>query len=130
MPGALLLRGSYTFLAARNLDDDENSIYAGRTLLRRPRHKGMWSVIYTGAPGLELEARANIVGAAHDVDFIFNKRVMLAPYVRLDLFANYKLTDQLTLHGRIENVGNALYEEVYNYSTTARAFYGGVKYAW
>ena len=64
------------------------------------------------------------------MDFIFNKRVMLAPYVRLDLFANYKLTDQLTLHGRIENVGNALYEEVYNYSTTARAFYGGVKYAW
>ena len=81
------VRGSYTFLAARNLDDDEDSIYAGRTLLRRPRHKGMWSVIYTGAPGLELEARANIVGAAHDVDFIFNKRVMLAPYVRLDLFA-------------------------------------------
>ncbi|MFZ3181102.1 MAG: TonB-dependent receptor [Methylocystis silviterrae] len=130
VPGALLLRGSYTFLAARNLDDDEDSIYAGRTLLRRPRHKGMWSVIYTGAPGLELEARANIVGAAHDVDFIFNKRVTLAPYVRLDLFANYRLTDQLTLHGRIENVGNALYEEVYNYSTTARAFYGGVKYAW
>ncbi|RNJ48516.1 TonB-dependent receptor plug domain-containing protein [Methylocystis hirsuta] len=130
VPGALLLRGSYTFLSARNLDVDEDSIYAGRTLLRRPRHKGMWSVIYTGAPGLELEARANIVGAAHDVDFIFNKRVMLAPYVRLDLFANYKLTDSLTLQGRIENVGNALYEEVYNYSTTARAFYGGVKYAW
>jgi vitamin B12 transporter len=130
VPGALLLRGSYTFLSARNLDYDRDSIYAGRTLLRRPRHKGMWSLIYTGLPGLEVEARANIIGAAHDVDFIFNKRVMLAPYVRLDLFANYKLTDSLTLHGRIENLNNALYEEVYNYSTTARAFYGGVKYAW
>lgn len=130
IPGALLLRGSYTFLSARNLDFDSDSIYAGRTLLRRPRNKGMWSLIYTGLPGLELEARANIVGAAHDVDFIFNRRVMLAPYVRLDLFANYKLTDSLTLHGRIENLNNALYEEVYNYATTARAFYGGVKYAW
>ncbi|MBI1979997.1 MAG: TonB-dependent receptor [Methylocystis sp.] len=130
VPGALLLRGSYTFLSARNLDFDSDSIYAGRTLLRRPRHKGMWSLIYTGLPGLELEARANVVGPAHDVDFIFNRRVMLAPYVRLDLFANYRLTDSLTLHGRIENLNNALYEEVYNYSTTARAFYGGVKYAW
>ncbi|HEY8214776.1 MAG TPA: TonB-dependent receptor, partial [Methylocystis sp.] len=130
VPGALLARGSYTFLSARNLDDDANSIYAGRTLLRRPRHKGMWSFVYTGLKGLEVEARANIVGPAHDVDFVFNKRVMLAPYVRLDLFANYRLTDQLTLHGRIENLNNALYEEVYNFSTTARAFYGGVKYAW
>jgi vitamin B12 transporter len=130
VPGALLARGSYTFLSARNLDDDPDSIYAGRTLLRRPRNKAMWSFVYTGLPGLEVEARANFVGPAHDVDFIFNKRVMLAPYVRLDLFANYKLTDRLTLHGRIENLNNALYEEVYNYSTTARAFYGGVKYAW
>jgi vitamin B12 transporter len=130
VPGALLARGSYTFLSARNLDDDADSIYAGRTLLRRPRHKGMWSFVYTGLKGLEVEARANFVGPAHDVDFVFNKRVMLAPYVRLDLFANYRLTDQLTLHGRIENLNNALYEEVYNFSTTARAFYGGVKYAW
>ena len=130
VPGALLARGSYTFLSARNLDQDTDSIYAGRMLLRRPRHKWMWSLIYTGWPGLEVEARANFVGPAHDVDFVFNERVTLAPYVRLDLFATYRLTDQLTLHGRIENLNNALYEEVYNFSTTARAFYGGVKYAW
>ena len=32
-PALLVFHGSYTFLSARNLDDDEDSIYAGRTLL-------------------------------------------------------------------------------------------------
>ena len=51
--------GKLPVLRARNLDDDQDSIYAGRTLLRRPRNKGMWSADFTGLPGLELEARAD-----------------------------------------------------------------------
>jgi vitamin B12 transporter len=56
--------------------------------------------------------------------------VTLAPYAKVDLFANYKLDNGFSIFGRIENVGNAPYEEVYNYGTPGRSFYGGVKFAW
>lgn len=130
VPEALRLRATYTYLSARNLDDDPESIIAGRSLLRRPRHKGMASLIFTAVPNLDLEARVTFAGWAHDIDYIFNKRVMLAPYARLDFYANYKVNDFVSVYGRMENVADTRYEEVYNYSTPGRSIYGGVKVSW
>ncbi len=65
----------------------------------------------------------------------FGERLFLRPYARAGPGKPCRpqrrsFEDLRPVDRRIENVGNALYEEVYNYSTTARAFYGGVKYAW
>jgi vitamin B12 transporter len=122
-PGAWLMRATYTHLVAKNL-------VTQRTLLRHPRDKGSASLIYTGIPSLEVEARVIVVGPNPDYDYIRSKRVTLAPYARIDAFANYRLDDGLTIFGRVENVGDVRYEEVYNYGTTGRAFYGGVKFTW
>jgi vitamin B12 transporter len=123
VPDALRFRATYTYLVAKNLVTE-------RTLYRRPRDKGSVSVIYTGIPGLELEARLTAVGPNPDYDYINATRVTLAPYAKLDLFANYKLDNGFSIFGRIENVGNARYEEVYNYGTPGRSLYSGVKFAW
>ena len=45
----------------------------------------------------------------------------LAPYAKLDLLANYKFNDNLADFGRVENVTDARYEEVYDYGTAGRS---------
>lgn len=123
VPSAWRLRATYTHLVAKNLVTD-------RTLLRRPRDKGTVSLVFTGAPGLELEARVSVVGPNPDYDYVNSTRVTLKAYAKVDLFANYKVDDRLSIFGRIENIGDARYEDVYNYGTAGRSFYGGVKFTW
>jgi vitamin B12 transporter len=43
---------------------------------------------------------------------------------------SYKPTEQVELYVRGENLGNARYHEVWNYGTTGRAFYAGMKTTW
>jgi vitamin B12 transporter len=128
LPDMLRLQMSYTYLVAKNLAPtlQENE----RTLLRRPYSKGAASLIFTGVPGLELEARVTAAGRNPDYDFINRRRETLAPYARVDFFANYRLDENLSVFGRAENVGDARYEEVLNYGTAGRSLYGGVKFTW
>jgi vitamin B12 transporter len=123
VPGEWRVRATYTYLVAKNLVTQQ-------ALRRRPRNKGSASLIYTGIPGLELEARVTVVGSNPDYDFINARRVTLAPYAKVDIFANYKLDETFSMFGRIENVGDVRYEEVLNYGTAGRSFYGGMKFTW
>ena len=43
--------------------------------------------------------------------------MILAPYAKLDVLANYKVNDNFSMFGRIENLTDTRYEEVYNYGT-------------
>ena len=54
----------------------------------------------------------------------------LAPYAKLDFLANYKFNDSLALFGRVENVTDARYEEVYDFGTAGRSYYAGITYSW
>jgi vitamin B12 transporter len=123
VPGEWRLRATYTHLSAVNLA-------TGRSLFRRPSDKGTASVIYNGVPGLELEARLVVSGERADFDFVFGRRVTLAPYARLDLFADYKFDERVSVFARIENLNDVRYEEIYNYGTAGRSAYGGVKFSW
>jgi vitamin B12 transporter len=123
VPDEWRVRGSYTHLAAIDRAKDQ-------TLTLRPRDKGSASVIYTGVPKLELEARVVVTGAVPATDWVYSKRVALASYARVDLFGSYKVDDLFSVFARIENIGDTRYEETNNYGTTARAVYGGVKLTW
>ena len=94
-------------------------------MLFRSRHKGTVSIFFTGVPKLEIEARATMVSSKLDFG-----PVKLAPYAKFDLFADYKLTDALTLFGRIENLGGTRYEETFNYQVAGRSFFAGIKGTW
>ena len=115
----------------RKISTKTRKASCGKVALPPPAHKGSASLIFTAVPSLDLEARVTFtVGPRHpDYDFS-TKRVMLAPYARFDLYANYKVNDFVSIFGRIENVGDARYEEVYNYGTPGRSIYGGVKLSW
>ena len=121
VPDEWRARASYTFMLARDLVTDT-------TLLQRPRDKATLSLIYTGFPKLEVETRLTLVGSRDDFGTV--STVELAPYAKLDLFANYKVDDSVTVFGRIENLTDARYEEAYNFGVAGRSFYGGVKVTW
>ncbi len=54
----------------------------------------------------------------------------LAPYARLDIRTEYKLDQTWTAHARVENITGAKYQEAYNYGTTGRALFAGLKANW
>lgn len=121
VPDVWRARASYTYLDARDLDTNTQ-------LLRRPHNKGALSLIYDGIAKLEVEGRLTLVGSR--LDYSFPADVTLAPYAKLDALANYKFDDSLAIFGRIENLTDARYEEVYNYGVAGRSYYAGISYSW
>jgi vitamin B12 transporter len=134
-PGVLRARASYTYTDARDLGAaGGGDLDAGLQLYRIPRNKGAFSLIYDGVPNLEIEPRLTLEGQRLDQYFSTatssSQNVTLAGYAKLDVLANYKINDNLTMFGRIENLTDARYEEVYNYGTAGRSYYAGLSYSW
>jgi vitamin B12 transporter len=46
------------------------------------------------------------------------------------MYAEYKINDTFSIYGRAENLTDTHYEEVKNYGTAGRSFYGGVRATW
>jgi vitamin B12 transporter len=117
VPDEWKARASYTYMVAKDEMLKTN-------LLQKPRNKGALSLVYSGIPKLEVEARVTLIGSKFDFGA---PPVRLAPYARFDMLANYKLSDGVSIFGRIENIGNAHYQEVFNYAVAGRSLYAGVK---
>ena len=49
---------------------------------------------------------------------------------RLDVSADYRVNDTLSVFARVENVTNARYEEIRDYASSGRAAYAGIKATW
>ena len=64
-----------------------------------------------------------------DTDFsAFPARtVAMKAYSLVNLAGALKLNGTLELYGRIENLANARYEEVYGFNTPGRAAYAGLR---
>jgi vitamin B12 transporter len=41
--------------------------------------------------------------------------------------ADYQITENIQVYGKIENLGDKYYQSVYGYATSPRAFYIGVR---
>ncbi|MES2019911.1 MAG: TonB-dependent receptor [Pseudomonadota bacterium] len=114
---------AYTYLHAR-----ENGVEE----VRRPSHIASVAVGWR-APhdrfGLTAVARYN--GDTSDVAFTDPSyvpvTVRLHDYVLLNLNGDVKLTKHFTLFGRIENLNNAHYEDVFSFTNPGRTVYGGVR---
>lgn len=124
--GKANLRASYTFMDA---EDSKTHL----RLVRRPMHQGSVGLDWKATDKLTLSPTLKVMGARTDIDFnaFFQQvRVRLAPYARLDVAANYQLTDVFSLYARVENLNGARIEDARNYGGTGRAYYGGIKASW
>ena len=120
----LMLAGQYTYTDAEDP--------SGTQLVRRPRHTASMNAGYRF-----LEGRATIdLGVDYNGDqkdfqfsnFFANRRMItLDSYVKADVTASYKVTDRVELFGRVENVLDQDYQNVFGFSNPGIGAYAGVK---
>lgn len=120
----LSIRAAYTFT------DGEDP--TGATLVRRPRHIASVNFSYAFLDG-KAHANLGVVYNGKQEDFAFDANtfertnVPLKAYTLINLAASYKVTEHAEVYGRIENLFDKKYEEVFTYNTPGRGAYGGVK---
>jgi vitamin B12 transporter len=101
-------------------DDDE---------LRRPTYTGRFIVGYGAfADRLQLQAGVAYVGTHDDADFgVFPaRRVKLDAYTLLHCTARYELSNRFVVTGRVENLSDEHYQDVFGYATPGRRAYLGL----
>jgi vitamin B12 transporter len=117
-----VLSGAYTWNEARDL-------VAGTDLLRRPRHKFNVSL---GRYFADRKAYAALnwryVGRRQDfLGFVIGE---VDSYSVLDASAWYQVSDNVRLFGRIDNLTDENYQDVFGFNTAQLSAYGGVTVTW
>ncbi|MDB5477038.1 MAG: TonB-dependent receptor [Phenylobacterium sp.] len=105
---------------------DAIDVSTGRDLLRVPRQSGAASLFWTqqrwGA-AVTLRAESTQADVARD-GFTPVRR---AGFAVADLSGSYRLSDQLTLTARVENLTDKRYEESFGFNESGRAAFVGVR---
>jgi vitamin B12 transporter len=121
-----LVTGSYTYTDATDPD--------GRKEIRRPPHAASLGAFHTFAEGRgQIGATVVYNGDTPDDQFGFDgintvtTRQTLDAYTVVNIAASYKVDKNIELFGRVENLLDADYEEVFSYASAPVAAYGGVK---
>ncbi len=109
---------NYTYLKAEDNDGDK--------LLRRPKNSVNLSLDYYGLLNTHIGTLIQYVGERDDKKS--RNIIKLDSYTVVDLIANYDISKQLGIYGKIDNVFDEKYEEITGYATSARAFYVGFRY--
>ena len=74
-----------------------------------------------------IEPRLTFVGARFDAQ---GETKRLSGYTKLDVYGEYRITENATAYVRLENLTNAHYENVLNYGTAGRSGYAGLRVKW
>lgn len=116
------LRASYTH-------QDTEDETTGDELIRRPRNKATFDVNYRPREDTNLNLSLVWVGERDDLAFIgtTSRRVELDSYTLVNLAGSHDLSDRVQLFGRVENLLNEDYQEVFGFGTQGIGFFGGVK---
>lgn len=115
-------------LAYTYLDAEENGVEE----VRRPRHMGsVNATVFSADQRFSGTLTMRYNGRQFDDAYIDPSyvpvRLSLAEYVLVNLAAEYRLTDTVSLFGRVENLIDEGYEEVFSITAPGRAAYGGVR---
>lgn len=116
----LTLRADYTYTDAFDETTDQQ-------LLRRPRNKGSVSAVWTPVDPLTLSATLVSVGRWKDVDRVTFARMDQGGYTTMNFAANYRVNENATVFGRIDNLFDARYENPNGYEQPGFGIFGGVR---
>lgn len=117
----LNLRLDYTYTEA-------NDEILHLELLRRPKHKGTLNAEWQATDRLSFDADILAVSSWIDGNRAFTISRLTAPgYMTADIAANFAITDNFTLYGRITNLFDANYQEPVGFLRPGRGFFAGLK---
>ncbi len=124
----LSVKSNFTYMTTEN--KSTNSSDYGMPLLRRPGHKISLLLMSNPIKKLNLNFETIFVGSRDDKMFtgFTSQKVKLNPYTLVNISANYYLFDFMKLFGRIENLFDVDYEEIYGFGTPGISAYGGVRF--
>ena len=99
-------------------------------LLRRPENKASLTFNYNVIRNTNLNLQVNYTGISYDNDFSSfpAKSIVLKSHTIINAAASYNLLNNIKLYGRIVNLLNTDYEEVFGYATARRSVYMGIKF--
>ncbi|MCE2927435.1 MAG: TonB-dependent receptor [Rickettsiales bacterium] len=116
------LSANYTFTSAENRRN-------GTWLLRRPKHLANIGATYRVSADSDLGMNLRYVGASRD--FLYSSgsgaKTTLASFATFDLSANHRLTPEMSVYGRLDNLLDKRYEEISGFGQPGRGLYVGVK---
>ena len=132
----LTIAGTYTFLSTKVLENDigGTELPVGEPLVRRPEHTGSLTLDHVW-DRLRTNLTANFIGDQQDLDFrtFPAPRVTNPGYTTVDLAASYLLLKdrlhlrELTAFGKILNLFDEKYEQVFGFSAPRITFLLGLK---
>jgi vitamin B12 transporter len=119
----LTVRATYTWLA------DAQDLTTSQRLLRRPEHSGSFGVTYRFLDRFTANLDTALVGSRPDAFYdpvtYATKRVTNGGYVKVDIGLSCDISKHFTVFGRVENLLDEHYEEIFGYPALGRAFWAG-----
>lgn len=117
----LELKADYTYTWAFD-------VQTGQQLQRRPQNQADYSTSYQWGDA-NLGCSLLYVGERPDLSFVNYTAtpIALPAYALVNLVASYQLDKHLKLFGRINNLFNTSYEEIYGYGTPGFSVYFGTR---
>ncbi len=116
-----MLNASYTYTLSQDRSRDKD-------LLRRPRHMANFGTTYQYSEAWDMGLNARYSSSRRDIDINFPYGgVYVKSYTTLDLNTNYKINRNLSVYGRLENLLDKRYEEVFAYGEPGMSLFVGMK---
>lgn len=119
--GGFSIRANYTKMSTENRTPGAN---LGKTLARRPDETANLVVGYEWPFGLSTSVAVQHAGDSFDNA---SNATRLEGYTLVDLRASYPINDTVEIYGRVENVGDEVYETTRNYGVAGRGTFVGVR---
>jgi len=122
----LLFTASYTYLEAEKTSSADISQPQGARLPRRPRNEVYVSASYLWWKKLRTTIEAKFVNAREELNF-GGPNFDIEDYSFVNVAAEYEVNPHLSIFGRIDNLTNEHYSEVFGFPALGRAAYAGLK---
>jgi vitamin B12 transporter len=122
----LIFKASYTYLDAEKTSSKDISQLQGARLPRRPRNEVYISASYLWWKRLRTTAEAKFVNAREELNF-GGPNFDIEDYSFVNVAAEYEVNRHMSIFGRIDNLTNEHYAEVFGFPALGRAVYGGVR---
>jgi vitamin B12 transporter len=122
----LLFTVSYTYLDAEKTSSKDITQLQGARLPRRPRNELYVSASYFWWKKLRTVVEAKFVNAREELNF-GGPNFDIEDYSFVNVAAEYEVNPHLSIFGRIDNLANEHYSEVFGFPGLGRAAYGGMK---
>ena len=122
----LVFTASYTYLDAEKTSSADINQPQGARLPRRPRNEVYVSASYLWWKKLRTTIAGKFVNAREELNF-GGPNFDIEDYSFVNIAAEYEINSHMSLFGRIENLTNEHYAEVFGFPALGRAAYAGVK---